>query len=92
LRMRVLKHTQPYTLDSLLLLGACSNVLQYATIFCLTIETPSRRPPVRPCLKCRLGPRYLYTLSFYLTHTITDYPFTVKLCSVVFIQHKSRNP
>jgi hypothetical protein len=46
LRMRVLKHTQPYTLDSLLLLGACSNVLQYATIFYLTKETSSRRPPV----------------------------------------------
>ena len=36
LPMRVLKHTQPSALDSLLLLGACFNALQYARIFCLT--------------------------------------------------------
>jgi hypothetical protein len=37
-------------------------MLRYARIFCLTRETPSSRPPVRPCLECRLGPRYPYTL------------------------------
>jgi hypothetical protein len=46
LRMCVLKHTQLSTLDSLLLLGACFNMFQYATIFHLTKETLSRRPPV----------------------------------------------
>ena len=30
-KLTIVKHTQHYTLDSLLLLGACSNVLHYGT-------------------------------------------------------------
>jgi len=30
-KLTILKHTQPSTLDSLLLLGVCSNALQYGT-------------------------------------------------------------